>query len=104
MSAGCRDRARRIRRSTTSWRCSSRRVDQPLTVLPTHRILRGLGEGGVAGLNGRLDELFEVRRGVEAAELRRVFEAIALSPGGAGRFGLWTRSGGMLLTARASRV
>jgi uncharacterized protein (DUF1015 family) len=73
---------------------------QPLTVLPTHRVLRGLGEGGVAVLHARLDELFEVRRGVGSAELRHVFESIAVSPGGAGRFGLWTRSGGSLLTAR----
>jgi uncharacterized protein (DUF1015 family) len=73
---------------------------QPLTVLPTHRVLQGLGEGGVAVLHARLDEMFEVRRSVGSAELRQVFESIALSPGGAGRFGIWTRSGGMLLTAR----
>jgi uncharacterized protein (DUF1015 family) len=73
---------------------------QPLTVLPTHRILRGLGEGGVAALLAGLDELFEVRRGVDAAELSRVFDSSALADGGAGRFGLWTRSGGALLTAR----
>ncbi|MDO8485062.1 MAG: DUF1015 domain-containing protein, partial [Candidatus Limnocylindrales bacterium] len=73
---------------------------QPLTVLPTHRILRGLGEAGVAALLAGLDELFEVRRDVEAAELSRAFDSIALADGGAGRFGLWTRSGGALLTAR----
>ncbi len=32
--------------------------------------------------------------------LGREFDAIALAAGGAGRFGLWTRSGGMILTAR----
>jgi hypothetical protein len=73
---------------------------QPLTVLPTHRIVCGLGDGGVSSLLDRLDDLFEVRRDVDAAELRRVFEAIGLAEGGAGRFGLWTRSGGALLTAR----
>jgi uncharacterized protein (DUF1015 family) len=73
---------------------------QPLTVLPTHRILRGLGDAGLAALRAGLDELFEVRREVDAAELRRLFDAIALADGGAGRFGLWTRSGGLLLTAR----
>lgn len=73
---------------------------QPLTVLPTHRILRGLGDEGVGKLQAGLDELFEVRRGVEAAELRSVFEAIGLARGGEGRFGLWTRSGGSILTAR----
>jgi uncharacterized protein (DUF1015 family) len=73
---------------------------QALTVLPAHRILRGLGEGGVASLLAGLDGLFEVHRDVEVTELRRVFDSIALAGGGAGRFGLWTRSGGALLTAR----
>jgi uncharacterized protein (DUF1015 family) len=73
---------------------------QPLTVLPTHRIVCGLGDGGVSSLLDRLDDLFEVRRDVDAAELRRVFEAIGIAEGGAGRFGLWTRAGGALLTAR----
>ena len=44
---------------------------QPLTVLPTHRIVRGLGESGVSAMLERLDGLFDVRRGVDAAELRR---------------------------------
>lgn len=73
---------------------------QPLTVLPAHRIVRGLGDEGVAALLRGLDELFEVRHDVEAAELRGSFEAIGLADGGGGRFGLWTRSGGALLTAR----
>ena len=73
---------------------------QPLTVLPTHRILRGLGDGGVRALLGGLDQLFEVRRGVEATELRSVFEGIGVARGGEGRFGLWTRDGGSILTAR----
>ena len=73
---------------------------QPLTVLPTHRILRALGLSGVASLVSRLDELFDIQPGVDVAELRREFDAIALASGGAGRFGLWTRSGGMVLTAR----
>jgi uncharacterized protein (DUF1015 family) len=75
-------------------------TQQPLTVLPTHRILRGLGDSGVTALVEGLDELFDVRARVEAAELGGVFDAIALTEGGAGRFGLWTRSGGMLLEAR----
>ncbi|MEA2610011.1 MAG: hypothetical protein QOJ75_2254 [Chloroflexota bacterium] len=73
---------------------------QPLTVLPTHRILRGLGGEGVAALIAGLDGLFEVRRDVEAPELRQVFEPIGLARGGQGRFGLATRSGGFVLTAR----
>jgi hypothetical protein len=77
---------------------------QPLTVLPTHRILRGLGETGMASLMAGLDELFEVQTGVDPAELGGMFDAIALADGGAGRFGLWTRSGGMLLHARRPAV
>ena len=73
---------------------------QSLTVLPTHRILHGLGDEGVQRLEAGLDELFEVRRDVEAAELKRAFEAIEPDRGGEGRFGLWTRSGGFILTAR----
>ena len=75
---------------------------QPLTVLPTHRIVRGLGDDGVARVLAGLDDLFEVRRGIEAAELRDVFGAIGLVSGGNGQFGLWTRAGGAILSARRS--
>jgi uncharacterized protein (DUF1015 family) len=75
-------------------------TSQPLTVLPTHRIVRGLGGLAAGALLERLDELFEVRRGIDAAELLRVFQAISLAGGGDGRFGLWTRQGGSILTAR----
>jgi uncharacterized protein (DUF1015 family) len=75
-------------------------VGEPLTVLPTHRIVRGLGDDGVAALLDRLDELFVVERDVTEADLRERFEAAGLAPGGEGRFGLWTRPGGALLTAR----
>jgi uncharacterized protein (DUF1015 family) len=73
---------------------------QPLTVLPTHRIVRGLGDDRVASMLDGLAAWFDVRRGVDADELRRTFDAIGLAEGGAGRFGLWTRTGGALLTAR----
>jgi len=73
---------------------------QPLTVLPTHRIVRNLGEAGIASLLGGLDELFEVRRVADADELRGVYDSIGLAEGGAGRLGLWTRSGGASLTAK----
>ncbi len=79
-------------------------ANQALTVLPTHRIVRGLGNDGVTALLGRLDELFEVRRGVPAKELREVFGAIGQATGGTGRFGLWTRVGGSILTARRGGV
>ena len=75
-------------------------IVEPLTVLPTHRIVRGLGDDGVAALLARLDEYFMVKRDISAAELRERFEAAGLAPGGEGRFGLWTRAGGALLSAR----
>jgi uncharacterized protein (DUF1015 family) len=74
---------------------------EPLTVLPTHRIVRGLGDDGVAALEAGLDELFEVRPADRDA-LCAAFGAADGHPGGAGRFGLWTRHGGALLTARRS--
>ena len=75
-------------------------IVEPLSVLPTHRIVRGLGDDGVAALLARLDEYFMVKRDISAAELRERFEAAGLAPGGEGRFGLWTRAGGALLSAR----
>jgi uncharacterized protein (DUF1015 family) len=75
-------------------------VGEPLTVLPTHRILRGLGDDGVATLLDRLDEFFVAERGMTEEALRDRFEAAGLAPGGEGRFGLWTRTGGAVLTAR----
>jgi uncharacterized protein (DUF1015 family) len=75
-------------------------IGQPLTVLPTHRLVRNLGEDGVGRLLDGLGDLFDVRPGVPAGELRERFGAIGLAEGGAGRFGLWTRRGGSILTAR----
>ena len=75
-------------------------VAEPLTVLPTHRLLRNLDDEGVARLLDGLEAFFEVRRDVGRDDLRGRFEAIATEPGGAGRFGLWTRSGGAILVAR----
>jgi uncharacterized protein (DUF1015 family) len=71
---------------------------EPLTILPTHRVVRGLGPDGVERLRAGLAELFEVRS-VSRAELLREFEG-ALGEGGAGRFGLWTRDGGSMLNVR----
>ncbi|MEP6638957.1 MAG: DUF1015 domain-containing protein [Chloroflexota bacterium] len=73
---------------------------EPLTVLPTHRVLGGLGEAGAEALLAGLDRFFGVERDVGAEALRDRFEAAGLASGGAGRFGLWTRAGGALLTAR----
>jgi uncharacterized protein (DUF1015 family) len=73
---------------------------EALTVLPTHRVLRGLGQDGVATLRERLGELFVVGAPVTADRLREIAQEAALSEGGAGRFGLWTREGGLTLVAR----
>ena len=72
---------------------------EPLTVLPTHRIVHGLGADGVARLLDGLDALFEVR-GADRDDLLRDAAGSAADRGGAGRFALWTREGGALLTAR----
>ena len=73
---------------------------EPLTVLPTHRLVRDLGDDGVLRLLSGLDQFFEVRRDMTKAELVERFEGAGLPVGGAGRFGLWTRAGGVHLTAR----
>jgi uncharacterized protein (DUF1015 family) len=75
-------------------------TSEPLTVLPTHRILRGLGDQGVASLRDRVAELFDVGAPVSADGLRETAQVAALSEGGAGRFGFWTRDGGLNLVAR----
>lgn len=71
---------------------------EPLTVLPTHRLVRGLEAHGLARLREGLDGLFD-SRSAGRAELERTF-GNGLAVGGAGRFGLWTRDGGSILTAR----
>ena len=72
---------------------------QELTVLPTHRLVRGIGTEGAAALLARADELFDVTPVGSADELLAEFDANGGS-GGRGRFGLWTRGGGAVLTAR----
>ena len=57
---------------------------EPLTVLPTHRIVRGLGDDGAAALLDGVGALFDVRRDVGAADLRQRFEAAGLARGGDG--------------------
>src|SRR4029077_2053304 len=64
-------------------------VGEPLTVLPTHRIVGALGAGGVASLLSSLVGLFSVQSGVSADELRRTFGGAGFARGGEGRFGLW---------------
>ena len=68
-----------------------------LTVLPTHRVARGVADG--AGLLAAARSLFEVQP-ADAATLELAFGPAARAPGGTGRFGLWTRAGGAILVAR----
>jgi len=70
-----------------------------LTVLPTHRVIRGLGDEGLAIVRDGLDRLFSVEA-VDRAELVERFEAAGELAGGGGRMGLLTRDGAWQLTAR----
>jgi len=74
-------------------------AQEPLTVLPTHRVLRGLGEAGITALVERLPELFTVTPSTPGALVAR-FEAAGELPGGEGRYGLLTRGGAWLLEAK----
>jgi uncharacterized protein (DUF1015 family) len=73
---------------------------QKLTVLPTHRIVRDLGDAGVANFLSRAPELFDVEPVDGRARLEAAFGAVDRYPGGEGRFGLWTRQGGAVVRAR----
>ncbi len=70
-----------------------------LTVLPTHRVVRGLGDDGLAALRAGLDGLFEVIPTTTDALVER-YDAAGGLTGGAGRFGLVTRDGAWQLVAR----
>src|SRR5262245_26141107 len=71
---------------------------EPLTILPTHRIVRRLGVDGLAGLPSGLAALFDVQS-VSREGLLGEF-AGSVDRGGEGRIGVWTRDGGSILTAR----
>ena len=73
-------------------------TSQPLTVLPTHRVVLGLGADAADGLRAGLGGLFDVRS-ADRPELEATFGS-GVEAGGAGRLGLWTRTGGAVLTAR----
>lgn len=68
---------------------------QPLTVLPTHRVVCAVGPGDV--LLRAAGELFEV---APAGRSELIESFAGAGGGGRGRFGLWTRSGGALLQVR----
>jgi len=75
----------------------------PLTVLPTHRIVRDLGDAGLDDLSDRLADLFDVTPASDD-DLRRAFGPASGAPGGRGHFGLRTRAGAHLLVARPSAL
>ena len=75
---------------------------EPPTILPTHRIARGVGPGGLADLAGALDGLFEVRPVASPEALIETMVATPSPPGG-GRFGLLMRDAARLLEARRER-
>jgi len=74
----------------------------PLTVLATHRVLRGLDGAAVDRFLGAVPELFDVEARVDPVELAGAFRDPTRAVGGAGRLGLWTRQGGLILRARRS--
>jgi uncharacterized protein (DUF1015 family) len=70
-----------------------------LTVLPTHRVVRGIGADGFARLRDGLPELFTVSEATTEALVAR-YEAAGGMSGGAGRLGLVTRDRSFLLEAK----
>ncbi len=70
-----------------------------LTVLPTHRVVRDLGDDGLARIMDGLPALYEVSP-MPAEALVERFEAAGELPGGEGRLGLVTRDGAWMLAAR----
>ncbi|HEY6569901.1 MAG TPA: DUF1015 domain-containing protein, partial [Candidatus Limnocylindrales bacterium] len=74
-------------------------ADDELTVLPTHRVVRGLGDDGLAALLAGLDGLFEVMPAATDALVAR-YDAAGGLAGGEGPMGLVTRDGARQLVAR----
>jgi uncharacterized protein (DUF1015 family) len=78
-------------------------TSEPLTVLPTHRVVSGATHGS-DDLVGRASAYFDVEPVGSSDALVARFDAAGLARGGEGRFGLWTRSGGALLSARRAAI
>jgi uncharacterized protein (DUF1015 family) len=79
-------------------------VQGPITVLATHRVLQGLDPAAVERFLRELPELFEIEARVDPTELAAAFRDPTRARGGAGRFGLWTKQGGLVLRARRSSI
>jgi uncharacterized protein (DUF1015 family) len=73
---------------------------EPLTVLATHRVVLRLGDADGTGLVAAAGSLFDVEPMDDGTALAAAFAPAAFAPGGEGRLGLWTRSGGAILRAR----
>jgi uncharacterized protein (DUF1015 family) len=73
---------------------------EPLTVLATHRVVLGIGDVDATGLVAAAGSLFDVEPMDDGTALAAAFAPAAFAPGGEGRLGLWTRSGGAILRAR----
>jgi uncharacterized protein (DUF1015 family) len=69
---------------------------QPLTVLPTHRVVRAASAARRAADDAAA--LFTVEKDVPRDRLLREFDGV--DGGGRGRFGLWSKGGGAILEAR----
>jgi uncharacterized protein (DUF1015 family) len=70
---------------------------EPLTVLPTHRVVSGLGATGLERLRGTLGDLFAVRP-LASAEMLAFEMAPGSAPSGGGRFA--ADADGAVLSAR----
>ena len=72
---------------------------EPLTVLPTHRLVRSVDQAVVASLLAEAAGLFDVQAVGGSDDLVGHFGSAEAATGGAGRIGVWTRSGGAVLRA-----
>jgi len=77
---------------------------EELTVLATHRIVRGLGDAAAAELLVSCGRYFDVERVGDADALAASFAPASVGAGGVGRLGLWTRAGGAILRVRREAV
>jgi uncharacterized protein (DUF1015 family) len=75
-------------------------VAGPLLVLPTHRVLLGLGNEEVDRFVAGLADLFEVEERLGREALAAAFRTVDPAAGRAGRFGFWSSHGGLILRAK----